>query len=132
MPIDAGDSPAHLDRAVPVLATLDVEATKRFYTERLGFDVGADYPDYLIVGRDEIEIHFWLTDDPAIPRQTSCYVRVTGIDRLYGEMAAAGAVHPNGALTDQPYAVREFAVLDGDGNLIKFGQSLPATDLPPD
>ncbi len=130
MPSDSDLSSAHLVRAVPVLASLDIEATQRFYTDRLGFQLGAVYPDYLIVERDDIELHFSLTDDPAVPQQTSCYVRVTGIDQLYQEMSAAEVVHPHGPLTDQPYGVREFAVLDGDGNMIKFGETLPVADLP--
>ena len=47
---------------------------------------------------------------------------MTGIDALYEEMTAAGVVHPNGSLQEQPWGMREFAVLDGDGNLIKFSE----------
>ena len=47
---------------------------------------------------------------------------VEGIDALYAEMQAAGVVHPNGLLQQQPWGMKEFAVLDGDGNLIKFGE----------
>jgi DNA-binding transcriptional MerR regulator len=119
---------ATLTRAIPVLASLDLEATGRFYTERLGFEVAATYPDYLITNRDDIEIHFWLTDDTDIPKQTSCYVRVAGIDALYAEMEAAGVVHPNGPLTTKDYGVRDFAVLDGDGNLIKFGERIATAE----
>jgi len=114
--------PSALRRAVPVLASLDIEATQRFYAERLGFATVARYPDYGIVARDDVQIHFWLTDDAAIPKATSCRVDVDGIDALYEELRAAGVVHPNGPLTDQPWGLREFAVLDGDGNLITFGQ----------
>ena len=57
-----------------------------------------------------------------IPKATSCRVDVVGIDRLYEEMSASGVIHPNGSLTDQPWGFREFAVLDNDGNMIKFGQ----------
>ena len=110
------------ERAVPVLASLDIEATQQFYATRLGFEPTATYPDYGISVRDGIEVHFWLTDDPAAPSITSCRIDVTGIDALYAEMQAAGVVHPNGALQDQPWGMREFAVLDGDGNLIKFAQ----------
>ena len=111
-----------LRRAIPVLASLDLEATQRFYAERMGFEPVATYPDYGIVARDEVQIHFWLTDDADIPKATSCRVDVTGVDQLYAEMSEAGVVHPNGPLTDQPWGIREFAVLDGDGNLITFGE----------
>jgi catechol 2,3-dioxygenase-like lactoylglutathione lyase family enzyme len=111
-----------LERAIPVLASLDLEATQRFYADRLGFDAGPRYPDYGICTRDGVQIHFWLTDDADIPKATSCRIDVVGIDRLYEEMREAGVVHPNGPLTEQPWGFREFAVLDGDGNLIKFGE----------
>lgn len=121
-PMPADPSQTHLQRAVPVLASLDIEATQRFYADKLGFRAVARYPDYGIVERDDVQIHFWLTDDADIPKATSCRVDVDGVDQLYEEMNAAGVVHPNGPLTDQPWGLREFSVLDGDGNLIKFGQ----------
>lgn len=117
-----GTSDAKLERAIPVLASLDLEATQQFYATRLGFDPLFTYPDYAISGRDGIQIHFWLTDDPAAPTITSCRIDVIGIDALYDEMQAAGVVHPNGALQEQPWGFKEFSVLDGDGNLIKFAQ----------
>lgn len=82
----------------------------------------ARYPDYGIVARDDVQIHFWLTDDTDIPKATSCRIDVVGVDQLYVEMSASGVVHPNGPLTEQPWGLREFAVLDDDGNMIKFGQ----------
>ena len=121
-PMPTDPSQARLQRAVPVLASLDIEATQRFYAEKLGFAAVARYPDYGIVERDNVQIHFWLTDDADIPKATSCRVDVDGVDELYEEMQASGVIHPNGPLTDQPWGLREFAVLDGDGNLIKFGQ----------
>ena len=120
MPTDP--SAAQLQRAVPVLASLDIEATQRFYAEKLGFTALARYPDYGIVERDDVQIHFFLTEDADLPKATSCRVDVEGVDQLYEELRASGVVHPHGELTDQPWGLREFAVLDGDGNLIKFGQ----------
>lgn len=117
------DTPrTRMERAIPVLASLDIEATLDFYAEKLGFRPVARHADYGIVERDDVQIHFWLTDDASVPKATSCRVDVTGIDQLYDEMSAAGVVHPNGPLTDQPWGLREFAVLDGDGNLITFAE----------
>lgn len=113
---------AKLQQAIPVLASLDLEATQRFYKEKLGFEAGSRYPDYAICARDGIQVHFWLTEDTDIPKATSCRIDVGGIDALYEEMGTAGVVHPNGPLRNQPWGMREFAVLDGDGNLIKFGE----------
>lgn len=117
-----------LERAIPVLASLDLEATQRFYSEKLGFEPLFAYPDYAISGRDDVQIHFWLTDDRRYAENTSCRIDVTGVDSLYHEMSASGVVHPNGHLTDQPWGIREFSVLDGDGNLIKFGERVPDSE----
>jgi len=120
-PTGTAGPPAAL-RAVPVLASLDLDATQRFYAERLGFDRLFTYPDYAISGRDGVQVHFTLTDDPAVPRHTSCRIDVAGVDALHDEMQAAGVVHPHGPLRDQPWGMREFSVLEGDGNLITFGE----------
>jgi DNA-binding transcriptional MerR regulator len=121
-PMTTQTDSATLQRAIPVLASLDLDATQRFYRDRLGFEALFRYPDYAISGRDDVQVHFWLTDDPAIPEATSCRIDVTGIDALHAELSAAGVVHPNGPLTEQPWGMREFAVLDGDGNLLKFAE----------
>ena len=50
----------HLQRAVPVLASLEISKTVSFYKDKLGFDkVGWQDRDYAVIGRDLIEIHFW-------------------------------------------------------------------------
>lgn len=126
-PADAGATKISLQRAIPVLASLDLDATQRFYADKVGFTAVARYPDYAICARDGVQLHFWLTDDADIPKATSCRIDVLGIDALYEEMTGAGVVHPNGRLRQQPWGFKEFAVLDGDGNLVKFGER---TDRP--
>ena len=61
---------------------------------------------------------------PICQKNTSCYVEVDEVDKLYEEMKIAGVVHPNGTLKDHPHGMREFAILDLHGNMIKFGQEL--------
>ena len=123
-PTDAGATKIALQRAIPVLASLDLEATQRFYADKAGFTPVARYPDYAICARDGVQLHFWLTDDADIPKETSCRIDVLGIEALYAEMTTAGVVHPNGPLRQQPWGFKEFAVLDADGNLITFGERM--------
>lgn len=52
----------------------------------------------------------------------SCRIEVTGIDGLYRHRLALGVVHPNAPLADQPWGMREFAILDPDHNLITLYQ----------
>lgn len=109
-------------KAVPVLASLNIDATEKFYQEKLGFETINNYGDYLIMQREGLMLHFVLTDDKYIAENTSCYVYVKDVDELYAECEVADVVHPNGKLADQFYGVRDFSILDEDGNLIKFGQ----------
>jgi predicted lactoylglutathione lyase len=131
-----------VERSVPILPSRDLSASLRFY-EALGFtNVGAppDQWDYLILARGAIMVH--LIADPTVdPLRTasSCYVYVDDADALYLRWQAswpqlsrdeldAGArlVAP----TDTPYGMREMAVVDPDGNLVRVGSSLPTQDSP--
>jgi len=115
----------HLQKGIPVLASLDIDKTVAFYKEKLGFDkLGYQDQNYAVIARDQVVLHFWKCNDPIHPQNTSCYIDVVEIDRLYEELKPKGVIHPNGPLKDQEYGMREFAVLDLDGNLIKFGQPL--------
>ncbi|WP_299521580.1 VOC family protein [Winogradskyella sp.] len=115
----------HLLRGIPVLASLDINKTVNFYKTKLGFDrVGYLDDNYAVIARDNFVVHFWKCNDKIHPENTSCYVDVEDIDTLYNELVSFNVIHPNGILEDKPYGMREFAILDEDGNLIKFGQEI--------
>jgi hypothetical protein len=117
---------AWLKTAIPKLASLDIERSVTFF-ERLGFERLAVYPTLALVARDAIEIHFWLTDDRAIPEATGCRVNVDGIDALYQEYLPLNVIHPNDPLGDKPWGMREFSILDVDGNILTFAAEIPAS-----
>ncbi len=115
----------HLNCAIPVLASLHIDNTVQFYKEQLGFTkIGWKNSNYAVIGRDNVEIHFWKCDNKIHPENTSCYIQVNAVDELYEEFLAKDVVHPNGPLKNQAWGMREFAILDLDGNMIKFGQFL--------
>lgn len=120
--------PIHMQRAVPVLASLDLDRTVDFYENKLGFKTVANYDGYVIFERDDINIHYGTCEDRYIAENTSCYVFVTGIETLYEEYQAQQVIHPNGALEEKFYDVYEFSILDPDGNLIKFGEPIAHHD----
>ena len=110
-----------LESAVPILAYLDKEETVDFY-QKMGFQCNANWDGYIMCSRDNIEIHLWKCDDPEIPKNTGCYIRVTEVDTIYEELKKLEVIHPNGALENKPWRVRQFSILDNSGNLIHFGQ----------
>ena len=74
---------------IPVLASLDIAETERFYRDQLGFSVHT-FGNYAIARRDRMEIHFWLASDRIHPEHTSCYIRGGQIVALYEEYLAKG------------------------------------------
>ena len=115
--------PTRFVSATPVLASLDIERSVEFYCSRLGFaTVHVQQGSYGIVSRGAVQLHFWACTERHIAENTSCRVRVEGIDALYAQCTAFGIVHPNATLDTRPWGTREFGVLDPDGNLVTFAE----------
>jgi catechol 2,3-dioxygenase-like lactoylglutathione lyase family enzyme len=123
-----------LERAVPILPSRDLRETLAFY-ERFGFENRGAPPeewDYLIVGRDGADLHFYAAPetDP-LTTAASCFVFVGDADALHAEWEAVGVTHDPAtgsrlvAPVDTEYRMREFALVDPSGNLIRLGSPLP-------
>jgi len=100
--------------------------TLEYYVNKLGFEVfgNADYPDYLMVQKDDLQIHFFEFKE-LDPKENygQVYIRTDNIDALYQSMLDRGiAIHPAGPLQTKPWGQREFSLLDPDNNLLTFGQ----------
>lgn len=108
---------------IPVLASLDIDASIAFYADYLGFAAAARHDDYAIVRRDGCEIHFWLCSERNIAENTSCYVRVANAQELYEEFSRKGVRMKPPVL--QPWGMKECHVIDPHGNLLKFGEDIP-------
>ena len=111
---------ALIQSTIPVLASLDLNETVTFYTERLGFAKRMHIDNYVIVSRDSAEIHFWLCNERHIAENTSCYVRVADTQALFNEFKSEGlSVQPPEI---QTWGMKELYVIDPHGNLLKFGE----------
>jgi hypothetical protein len=114
----AGDDPA---RCFPILPSLDLAETERFYRDQLGFAVES-FGDYLICRRGAMEIHVTPTQDRAVCEQSSCYIRGGQVEDLYDEYRDRGVT----GLSDfavRPWNMKEFYVRDPHGTLMKFGMA---------
>ena len=111
--------------AVPKLLTRDLARTADYYSQHLGFEIVSLYADYLIVRRGEVWLHFGLVPD-VDPKTNMCstYVYVRGVDTLYEQCKAEGILRQNAWLADRPYGVRDFSLIDPDGNLLTFGERI--------
>lgn len=113
-------------RSTPILASLNRAETIAFYTEKLGFHFTTENNGYLIFEREGIHIHLFPCSDPTECRNMGCYLYVTDIEQLYAHYQTLGIVHPNGLLKLMPWGLRQFAVVDNNGNIIYIADDRPA------
>lgn len=110
----------------PKLPMRDKDATRAYYNN-LGFtQTGGDYPDYLMMRKDAVEIHFFAF--PGLKPDDNygqVYIRTKDIEHLYHQLQQDNIpIHPNGHLQTKPWGQKEFALLDPDNNLLTFGQDV--------
>ena len=112
----------------PKLPMRDKAITRNYYLNKLGFEEfgSADFDGYLMLKKDNIEIHFFEFKELDIKENDGqVYIRTDDIDNLYQSLLDNKiSIHPNGHLQTKPWGQREFALLDPDNNLLTFGQSI--------
>jgi catechol 2,3-dioxygenase-like lactoylglutathione lyase family enzyme len=116
------------DFAIPTLPCRSVAATIEFY-QGLGFDGGAHEfnRDYAILERGAVKPNFF-THKALVPSESSagCYIRVLDVERICRAFSAnrlpRTGIPRIDALEDKPWGLREFALIDPDGNLLRIGQ----------
>jgi hypothetical protein len=121
------------ETAVPILPSRDLNETLVFYL-RLGFENRGAPPeqwDYLIIGRGGIELHFYADPDvDPLTTAAGCYLRVADANRLHEEWRRVGVPHDpaTGSRLQPPvdtdYGMRELALVDPSGNLLRAGSPL--------
>lgn len=103
----------------------DKVKTKDYYLSKLGFKEIGDYGDYLMLEKDDIEVHFFEFKG-LNPKENygQVYIRTTNIEDWYNSLLADKiSIHPNGPLESKPWGQKEFSLLDPDNNLLTFGQN---------
>jgi catechol 2,3-dioxygenase-like lactoylglutathione lyase family enzyme len=121
------------ERSEPILPALSLDETRAFY-KQLGFvswHNGLGPWEYEIFSRGHLVIHFFL--EPELKpgeNDTMCYWRVRDADEFYQEFAKVGlpsrGIPRLTAPVDQPWGMREFALVDPSGNLVRVGHDLDA------
>lgn len=120
------------DLAIPILPARSLEEICAFY-RRIGFDSlpFGQPPQYAILTRGSVELHFALDTrlDPATSN-AMCYLRVADAEQWHREFAIAElpahGIPRLEPISDRPWGMREFALVDPSGNLLRIGQSLAA------
>ena len=118
------------DLAIPTLPCRSVKDTLAFY-RRLGFEgeILGFGDSYAILRRGTVELHFFTHDQlRAAESFAGCYIRVSDAASIYKVFAAAKlpskGIPRQDVIEDKPWGMREFAIVDPDGNLLRIGQTL--------
>ncbi len=118
-------------RAVPHLRTDDFDASKEFYTGVLGFDVAMDLGWIVTVASPSnptAQVNLYGEAAPPASQQPRMSVEVDDVDAVHAEAQRRGVeiVHP---LTDEPWGVRRFFVVEPGGLVLNVLGHTPLGDL---
>jgi predicted enzyme related to lactoylglutathione lyase len=109
-----------LEKIMPEFPLADVPAGVVHYRDALGFRVNYEQSDLAVMDRDDVRLLLVARTQ----RHTgigSAYVYVHDADALHAELRRRGA-DVQGDPVSRPWGLREFHVLDLEGNRITFGQ----------
>ncbi len=112
----------------PKLPMRNKSVTRNFYVNKLGFQIfgNGDYEGYLMVEKDNIQIHFFEFKE-LHPKENygQVYIRTDDIDAWYQLVLNKKVGMPEaGHLEIKHWQQKEFSLLDPDNNLLTFGQAV--------
>lgn len=119
------------ERTIPILPSRSVAATVAFYA-RLGFAgavVQAGPEGYAILRCGLHELHFFgFPELDPVRSYAGCYLRVPDVEAWHERLARAGlpkaGIPRLTPVQDRPWGMRELALVDPDGNLLRIGTPL--------
>ncbi|MEL6769398.1 MAG: VOC family protein [Pseudomonadota bacterium] len=118
-----------LEQICPILPSRDFDVTEAFYA-RLGFKRWYRDDGYLLMNRDDVEVHFFHHPDHR-PEESDhgAYVRPADVDAVSDAFAKLGLPTDAGfprfrPAEDKPWGMREATLWDPDGNLLRIGQEI--------
>jgi len=121
----------------PILWTKDLEKTISFYETILGFKNQTQYPNFVSLTRDNVELMFVLpidepedgkdpnNNDEFFPRPQltgSIYITTDKVDELWEFVKDKATIISD--ICDREYLMRDFSILDNNGYELVFGENI--------
>ncbi len=118
-----------LTNATPVLRVADYPAARAFWTETMGFalvEEGGEPARFGIFARDgaTVFVDGWHGGDAVQHAGWRAYFHCDDVDALAAAITGTG--HPLHGPADTVYGMRELTLRDPAGNMLCFGQEVPA------
>jgi catechol 2,3-dioxygenase-like lactoylglutathione lyase family enzyme len=124
-----------LQHLSPILFTKDLAQTILFYETILGFKAQSDFPNFVSLARDEVNIMFVLptrepedSKDPGNKEEFFSKPQLTGnififtdqVDQIWDSVKDKATIkYP---IADRTYLMRDFSILDNNGYELVFGE----------
>ncbi len=107
-----------LQKIAPILPALSLSETNLFYKDKLKF-ITQYLGNYLIVKKDEIEIHFFEPDKRNFIA-AGCCIFDNNVADLYSKFCSMDMIGPGGELKNNARMKKEFRIVDNNGNELRF------------
>lgn len=108
-----------LQKAIPLLPTINLRATIDFYETRLGF-TGINRGSYAIVKCGGAEIHFYLVLKPEDFVPSSCIIYCDNVEDQFSILASKDMLCYKGQINNMALGTTAFNLKDNNGNTIRF------------
>jgi catechol 2,3-dioxygenase-like lactoylglutathione lyase family enzyme len=116
---------AELEAAIPIYRVDSLRAAQAYYRDKLGFKVEWDHgdpPDFGAVKRADFVLFICEQCQSSAGAWSMTFTK--DVDKLYEDFVKRGAIIKMPP-TNMPWDLREMHVADPDGNVIRFGSSIP-------
>jgi catechol 2,3-dioxygenase-like lactoylglutathione lyase family enzyme len=127
-PAPSVDADIRFEVAIPILRMFDIEKTKAFYVDLLGFSVDfehrfeANFPLFMQVSRGGLRLFLSEHHGDATPGSTA-FIYMTGLEAFHAEISARGS---HAGIEEGPVpGMRVLQVWDPVSNRLRFAERAP-------
>ncbi len=119
----------NIRRAMPVVRSKDMETSRAFYVDYLGFEAGMDEEGFLMLRSPTTPTtQLIVATEQAMDREVfsvDISLEVADVDGAHAQAIRRGlqVVYP---LTDEPWGIRRFFVRDPDGLIVNIASHRPS------
>ncbi|MCK9589793.1 MAG: VOC family protein [Terrimicrobiaceae bacterium] len=106
---------------IPTLSVASLKQAVEFYASKLGFELILQSGNYVVVGRDNVQLGFVADKNAIKGYKPSFYIRMARIDGYYKQVKATGVKLASELKTSSSH-MKEFALADPDGYTLIFGE----------
>lgn len=125
-----------LHKLSPILWTKDLQGTISFYEKVLGFNGKSNFPNFVSLSRESVEIMFIVPQDepddckdpgkeeffPKASLTGSLFITTEQVDKLWETVKDKAEI--KSSIANREYLMRDFSILDNNGYELVFGQDI--------